>query len=92
MLSGLFGEDVFRKYEGEKHTGPFLASAFQTIAFGVMPNIWEIIEFEDKNEWLKERVKTVYSENIYIKNTTPGVRAIPRYKELSIWGREYFKR
>ena len=92
LLSSLFGEDVFRKYEGEKYTGPFLASAFQTIAFGVMSNIWEIIEFEDKNEWLKERVKAVYLEKIYIKNTTPGVRAIPRYKELSIWGREYFKR
>ena len=32
-----------------------------------------------------------WKEETYIRNTVPGVRAIPRYKELSIWGREYFK-
>lgn len=92
LLAGLFGEDVFRKYEGEKYTGPFLASAFQTIAFGVLSNVEKILEFDDKNDWLKEKVKAIYSQETYIKNTIPGVRAIPRYKELSIWGREYFKR
>lgn len=92
LLAGLFGEDVFRKYENGKYTGPFLASAFQTIAFGVMSNIEAILKTEDKNKWLQEKVKAVYLEDIYIRNTIPGVRAIPRYKELSIWGRDYFKR
>ena len=41
---------------------------------------------------LLDKFLKLFKKKIYIKNTTPGVRAIPRYKELSIWGREYFKR
>ena len=92
LLSGLFGEDAFRKYEGEKYTGPFLASSFQVIAYGVMSNIDSILMLEDKNEWMKAKVKELYLEDVYIKNTIPGVKAINRYKELSIWGKEYFKK
>ena len=92
LLSGLFGEDAFRKYEGEKYTGPFLASSFQVIAYGVMSNIDSILMLEDKNEWMKAKVKELYLEEVYIKNTIPGVKAIPIYKELSIWGKEYFKK
>ena len=42
--------------------------------------------------WLKEKVESLYMEDIYVKNTVPGVRAIPRFKELSIWSIEYFKK
>lgn len=90
LLSGVFGEDAFRKYDGEKYTGPFLASSFQTIACGVMTNINSIISLTNRNQWLVNKVKQMYGEEVYVRNTVPGVRAIPRYKELSIWGREYF--
>ena len=92
LLYGSVGEDVFRKYENEKHSGPFLATAFQAIAVGVFANINEIMEYSDKSSWLKDKVESIYTEEVYLKNTVPGVRAIPRFKELSIWSREYFKK
>lgn len=90
LLYGTIGEDVFRKYENGKHTGAFLTSAFQAIAFGVFSNIDNIMTNNDA-EWLSNKIRSLYEEEIYIKNTTPGIRAIPRFKELSIWSRNYFK-
>lgn len=92
ILYGAIGEDVYRKFENGKYSGPFLASAFQAIAVGVYGNINEIMGYSDKTEWLRNKVELLYKEETYIKNTVPGVRAIPRFKELSIWSKEYFKK
>lgn len=92
LLYGAVGEDVFRKYDNGKHSGPFLATAFQAITVGVLANINDIMEYPDNTKWLKEKVESLYTEEIYIKNTVPGVRAIPRFKELSVWSKEYFKK
>jgi len=91
LLYGVLGEDAFKKYNGIKHSGPFLISAFQGIAIGVFENMSSIVALEDSSAWLKNKIQTFYSEEIFLKNTIPGVRAIPRYKELSIFGVEYFK-
>ena len=91
LLYEVLGEDSFKKYNGEKSLGPFLTSAFQGIATGVFKNISEIIVSEDRNDWLKSKIQGFYSEGLFLKNTVPGAKAIPRYKELSIFGAEYFK-
>ncbi|MNP75205.1 hypothetical protein D3C76_1722230 [compost metagenome] len=54
-------------------------------------NLPKIIELEDSAVWLKQKIQSFYSEEIFLKNTTPGVRAIPRFKELSLFGTEYFR-
>lgn len=91
LLYGIFDEDTFRRYNGTKHLGTFLAAAFQTIAFGVMSNIDHILAKGDYSEWLNEKVKKLYSEEVFSKNIAAGTRAIPRYRDLSLFGREYFK-
>lgn len=91
LLYGAIGEDTFKKYNGVKHTGPFLISAFQGIAIGVFENLSDILALEDSSMWLKDKVQAFYSEETFLKNTIPGVKAIPRYKELSIFGLEFFK-
>lgn len=91
MLNDTLGEDTFKKYQHEKFSGPFLASAFQLISTGVLVNIDEIDTLPNKNEWLADRIKSIYENPIFIKNTTPGARAIPRFKELSQLGMTYFK-
>lgn len=91
LLYGVLGEDTFKKFNGIKHSGPFLISAFQGIAVGVFENFSDIIALEDSSVWLKDKVRNFYAEEIFLKNTIPGVRAIPRYKELSVFGVEYFK-
>lgn len=68
-----------------------MAAAFQPIATGVYHNIDAILALEDKGTWLKEKVHGLYTTDAFIRNTTPGVRSIPRFKELSQFGVEYFK-
>lgn len=91
FLNKTMGEDAFKKYNGCKYTGPVMASSFQTIAFGIYKNIDKIIKMNNSREWVKDKCKKLYSEDKFIKNTTPGVRSIPRFKELSIFGDEYFQ-
>lgn len=91
LLYGIFGEDAFKKFNGTKHLGPVMAASFQAIATGVYENINAILEVNDKSDWLKSKVMQLYAEDIFKKNTTPGVRSIPRFRDLSLFGIEYFK-
>lgn len=91
LLNNTLGEDVFKKYKEEKFSGPFLASSFQTIATGVFVNIDDIEKLSDVNKWLSKKIKSIYFNTTFIKNTIPGARAIPRYKELSQLGMTHFK-
>lgn len=91
LLLNVIGEDVFRKYEEGKHTGAFLSSAFQAICVGVYRNISDIQKLENMNEWLIGKIHNLYEQEIYISNTAQGVKSIPRFQELSVWGASYFK-
>ena len=91
LLCEVVGEDSFKKYNGFKHTGPVMAAAFQTIATGVYENIDNILLLENTNEWLINKIHSLYSQDKLQQNTTPGVKAIPRFKDLSQFGAQYFK-
>ena len=91
LLYGLFDENAFKKYNGVKHSGPVMAAAFQPIATGVYHNIDAILKTKDRGEWLKRKVQELYGTDEFIRNTTPGVRSIPRFKDLSVFGIEYFQ-
>lgn len=91
ILYGILGEDVFKKYNGEKRLGPVMAAVFQIIATGVYSNIDAIISLPNYNEWLLEKINCVFDEEVFQRNITPGVRSIPRYKELSEFSMEYFQ-
>lgn len=91
LLFKVFDENAFKKYNGTKYVGPVLVSAFQAIAIGVYENISSILAIENVTEWLTKKVHEFYSENVFLDNTLPGTRSIPRFKALSIFGIEYFK-
>lgn len=91
LLYGILGEDTFKKYTGAKHQGPVMAASFQPIATGVYKNIDSILSLPNNSNWLKSKIESLYSEEIFIKNTTPGVKSIPRFRDLSIFGVNYFK-
>ena len=91
LLYGVLGEDVFKKYNGQKYSGPFLNSAYQVISSGVYHNLDEILKLKNYSDWISQKVNDMYGEEIFIKNTAPGARAIPRYKDLTLFGMEYFR-
>lgn len=91
FLYGLFEENAFKRFDGAKYTGSVMAASFQTIATGVFANVDQILTLENRNEWLTNKVQTLYKEEVFEKNIASGVRSIPRFKELSLFGVGYFK-
>jgi len=91
LIYGVLDENAFKKFNGTKYSGQVMAASFQAIAYGVFVNIKDILKLEEKNVWLEEKIKSLYSADFFVKSTTPGVQSIPRYKELSIQGVEHFK-
>ena len=90
LLNELLGEDSFKKYTEGKHKGAFLVSAFQGIASGVYMNI----DYIEKSgiETLVARVREFYDTNEYIESTKKGARAVPRFKDLTLLGKEFFQK
>lgn len=91
LLYSVFEENAFKKYNGNKFYGPVMAAAFQAIATGVFQNIDNILKINTMEDWLKEKVHNFYTTEVFIKNTTPGIKSIPRFKDLSNFGVEYFR-
>lgn len=88
LLNDILGEDSFKKYSDSKHKGAFLVGAFQAIAPGIYANIDNVQKMtEDK---IRNKVRAFYHENTYIDSTKRGVRAVPRFCDLTCFGKEYF--
>lgn len=85
------GEDSFKRFKDGKHSGGFMTSAYQGIACGVYANIEDIEKIYNKEKWLIEKIRGFYESTKFQELTTPGTRAIPRYKELYFYGAEFFK-
>lgn len=87
-LNDILGEDSFKKYSDSKHKGAFLVGAFQAIASGIYTNIDNVQKMtEDK---IRNKVRAFYHEKAYIDSTNRGVRAVPRFCDLTRFGKEYF--
>ncbi|HEM5995490.1 TPA: DUF262 domain-containing protein [Streptococcus suis] len=89
-LHQLLGEDAFKKFDGQKHKGPFLVSSFQVIVSGALHNFDNFMNMDDDD--LVNRIRDLYSKDVYIENTKPGARAIPRLINLTNYGKEYFEK
>lgn len=94
LLNSALGENTFKKYRktDDRFVGAFLTSAYEVISLGVYTNIDSILTFENPIKWIDEKVKNMYEEGVYIDNLTPGTKVISRYRMLSEWGKEYFKK
>ena len=88
LLNKLLGEDSFKKYTDNKHKGAFLVAAFQGIATGIYQNI-DNVEQKDSSI-LTDKIRKFYDEEIYVESTKKGARAVPRFKDLTIFGKRFF--
>ena len=94
LLNSSLGENTFKKYRksDERFVGQFLTSAYEVISIGVYSNVDTILALDNPREWINVKIKNMYEEGVYIDNLTPGTKVIARYKTLSEWGNEYFKK
>ena len=86
-LAEYMGDEIFKKYNGEKDKfeGPFSYSSYEAILVGVASNLDNI-----KWENFREKVKEMYSQDAYIKASDRGVKVINRFKDLNAFSREYY--
>lgn len=89
-LSGLLGEDVFKKYyDGkDRFEGGVLISSFESIVLGVSRNIDKVRSMEHKD--ILAKIKSIYNNPVYLEYTKRGTRAINRFKNLSLLSMEIF--
>lgn len=87
LLNNALGDDVFRKYNSEfkKFMGPFSISAYECIIPAVSSKYTEITE-----SLLKEELKAMWSNPIFIENSGAGLRAADRVKNLIPLGKNLF--
>ena len=86
-LAEYMGDEIFRKYNGEKDKfeGAFSNSSYEAILVGVASNLDNI-----KWENFREKVKEMYSQDAYVKASDRGVKVINRFKDLNAFSREYY--
>lgn len=86
-LAEYMGDEIFKKYNGEKDKfeGPFSYSSYEAILVGVASNLDNI-----KWENFREKVKEMYSQASYLKASDRGVKVINRFKDLNAFSREYY--
>lgn len=88
ILNNTLGEDSFKKFSEGKYKGPFLVSAFQCIASGVLNNL-DYLESLDSSK-IEEIIKSIYTDEEYLRSIQSGSQAIPRFKDLTLLGRQLF--
>ncbi len=92
LLTTAVGADVFKKWDGSRHSGRSLLAAFDTITYGVSKNMPAIAALGDgaREDWLRERVRGIWSEAAFIEYAGAGVRGTTRLTNLLPFGLTYF--
>lgn len=86
------GAQVFKRWDGMQHSGKFLISAFDAIAYGVATNAGAIRQMDaaQRTAWLVQKVRALWSEPTFQTNSGMGVRGTTRLTSLLPFGQTYF--
>ena len=92
FIDEVLGENAFKRYkkENEKFGGACLTSSFQAITIGIGEN-FEYLKYIKKED-LIQKIKNMYSEEIFEEMLGKGVKSIDRFVKLSNFGKEYFSK
>jgi hypothetical protein len=88
LLVAAAGDDVFRKWDGTRHNGPFSISSYEFITSGVSYNLdrWAKAQPEE----LAERVRAVWTDDIFRSWSGTGMSTRRRVPRLVNRSRIYF--
>jgi len=87
LLSRVMGEDAFRRYDGNRHLGPFSIACFEFVTAGVGAHLdyWE-----HHPDVLRERVQSIWSASEFRSNSGTGVSPRRRVPRLLVEARKFF--
>jgi hypothetical protein len=92
-LQSEVSDDVFKRWDGNKHLGPFSISAFDAIAYGIAVNhaAIEAISVADRPQWLTQKVQALWGDQVFQTNSGSGVRGTTRLTNLLPYAAQYFQ-
>lgn len=87
------GNEVFKRWDGQRHLGGFSISAFDAIAFGVASNRDAIndLPLQDRQDWLVGRVREMWNDQVFQTNSGSGVRGTTRLTNLLPHAAQFFR-
>ena len=91
LLAESLGEDAFKKWDGERHSGPFLISGFDAIAYGVAANLEAIRQQTHPVDWVRDRVRSTWTQAVFQQHSGMGVRGTTRLTNLLPFGEQFFR-
>ena len=88
LLAAAAGDDVFKKWDGGRHKGPFSISCFEFITSGVSHNLekWS----EASPEELADRIRKVWDDEVFQSWSGSGMSTRRRVPRLVNRSRAYF--
>lgn len=92
-LRTAIGDDVFRRWDGARHLGGFSISAFDAIAYGISVNRDTIASLpqSSQNDWLRDRIRNLWADQIFQANSGSGVRGTTRLTNLLPHAVQFFR-
>ncbi|MBV6485184.1 MAG: hypothetical protein KFKLKKLM_01737 [Flavobacteriales bacterium] len=91
LINQLFGDDAFKRFDGQSFKGKFLESAYEAISIGIASNFDDYLLPND-NDLLKEKIKNLHSEPTFQKYTGSGSNARTRIPNIIPFAKQYFKK
>lgn len=92
ILNEALGDDVFRKFDGQRFVRSFLISAFEAIAIGAAANLaaLEAMGAPQRTAFIKAQVGSLWSADDFISNMGSGKTPARRLSHLVPFGRTHF--
>lgn len=92
-LQQAVGNEVFKRWDGNRHLGAFSISAFDAIAYGVAANRDKIssLPYSDRQAWLVARVHELWTDEVFQANSGSGVRGTTRLTNLLPHAVQFFQ-
>ncbi|BDE73140.1 MULTISPECIES: GmrSD restriction endonuclease domain-containing protein [Delftia] len=94
LLWKTFNGEAFKRWDGNRHTGRSMLAAFDVIAYGVAENrqnIMAMLNDAQRQSWLVDKVRSLWTNEIYSNYSGQGVRGTTRMANLLPFAVEYFK-
>lgn len=91
LLNDIFGDEVFKRFNGENFKGKFLESAFEAISVGISANI-DSYCLPNDIDFIKEKIKSIHAEPTFQKFTGSGSNARTRIPNIIPFAKEYFQK
>lgn len=87
-------KNAFRRFDIEKgkYVGAFLESIYDPVVVGIAFNISDYEDNQEDLMLLKDKIQSIWQEEIFIQNRKPGISANHRIPKLIPFAKEHFRK